>query len=46
MKVCFFTTSDFSQVLQEQYNYSDYRILSELGFDVKFANKLRDIPLN
>lgn len=46
MKVCFFTTSDFSQVLQEQYTYSDYRILSELGFDVKFANKLREIPLN
>ena len=46
MKVCFFTTSHFSQVLQEQYTYSDYRILSELGFDVKFANRFFDIPLN
>jgi glycosyltransferase involved in cell wall biosynthesis len=46
MRVCFFTTSDFSQVLREQYTYSDYRILSDLGFDVHFSSRLSDIPFN
>lgn len=44
MKVCFFTTSSFDQVQKEQYTYTDFRILNELGYEVKFANKFLDIP--
>jgi glycosyltransferase involved in cell wall biosynthesis len=46
MKVCFFTTSNFSQVLREQYTYSDIKILKELNFEVCFANTLSDIPFD
>lgn len=46
MKVCFFTTSNYSQVLREQYTYSDIKILKELGFEVCFANTLSDIPFD
>ncbi len=46
MKACFFTTSDYAQVLREQYTYADMRILKELGFEVIFSNRLLDIPLD
>lgn len=46
MKACFFTTSDYAQVLREQYTYADINILKDLGFDVQFANTLGMIPFN
>jgi glycosyltransferase involved in cell wall biosynthesis len=44
LKICFFVTSPYEQFLQEQYTYTDYKILKDLGHDVKFVNKFSDIP--
>jgi len=41
---CFFSTENQEQISKQQYSIQDISILRDLGYDVKIANKLSNIP--
>ncbi len=41
---CFFSTEKKSQLLKQQYSIQDIKILQDLGFEVKIARRLSEIP--
>jgi glycosyltransferase involved in cell wall biosynthesis len=43
MKACFFANAPFDLIERVEFYKNDIRILRELGFEVKVANKLRNI---
>jgi glycosyltransferase involved in cell wall biosynthesis len=45
-KVCFFTTVSEKNIAFENYTIQDIQILKELGYEVVFANKFLNIPIN
>jgi glycosyltransferase involved in cell wall biosynthesis len=44
MKVCFFANAPMDLIEKVEFYKNDIRILRDLGFEVKVANKLRNIP--
>ncbi|MEM7819951.1 MAG: glycosyltransferase family 4 protein [Candidatus Aenigmatarchaeota archaeon] len=44
MKACFFANASMDLIENVEFYKNDIRILKELGFQVKIANKLRNIP--
>src|SRR4030067_2107064 len=44
MKACFFANAPMDLIEKVEFYKNDIRILKELGFEVKVANRLRSIP--
>lgn len=44
MKICFFTTTDFSLVKNESYTFNDFNYLKNTYQEVIFASKFSEIP--
>ncbi len=44
MKACFFANAPMDLIERVEFYKNDIRILKEIGYEVKIANKLRNIP--